>query len=59
MADISIHNTKSIEISALREVTGSTPFFTRDIVITDDRGHTITITCYSHSDEGEELKVSL
>ena len=59
MADISIHNTKSIEISALREVSGSTPFFTRDITITDERGHTITITCYANSDEGEELKVSL
>lgn len=59
MADISIDNTKSIEISALREVDGTRPFFTRDIVITDERGHTITITCYANSDEGEELKVSL
>lgn len=59
MADISIHNTKSIEISELRCVNGSTPFFTRDITITDERGHIITITCYATSDEGEELKVSL
>ncbi len=59
MADISIHNTKSIEISALREVDGTRPFFTRDIVITDERGHTITITCYAHSEEGDESKVTL
>lgn len=59
MADISIHNTKSIEIGELREVDGTRPFFTRDITITDERGHTITITCYANSDEGEELKVSL
>jgi hypothetical protein len=59
MADISIHNTKSIEISELRCVNGSTPFFTRDITITDERGHQIVITCYSSSEEGDELKVSL
>jgi hypothetical protein len=59
MADISIHNTKSIQISELREVDGTRPFFTREIVITDERGHTITITCYSNSEEGDELKVSL
>jgi ADP-ribose pyrophosphatase YjhB (NUDIX family) len=59
MADISIHNTKSIEISNLREVDGGRPFFTRDIVITDERGHTVTITCYANGDEGEELKVQL
>ncbi len=49
MADISIHNTKSIEIGELREVDSTRPFFTRDI----------TITCYANSEEGEELKVSL
>jgi hypothetical protein len=59
MADISIHNTKSIQISELREVDGTRPFFTREIVITDERGHTITITCYANSEEGDELKVSL
>ena len=59
MADISIHNTKSIEISETRMVDGSIPFFVRDIVITDEKGHTVTITCYSNGDEGEELKVQL
>jgi hypothetical protein len=59
MADISIHNTKSIVISEVREINGNTPLYTRDITITDERGHAITITCYSHSDEGEELKVML
>ena len=59
MADISIHNTKSIEISALREINGNTPLYTRDITITDANGHQVVITCYSSSEEGDELKVSL
>jgi hypothetical protein len=59
MADISIHNTKSIEISEIREINGNTPLYTRDIVITDTRGQVVTITCFCVSDEAEELKVQL
>ena len=59
MADISIHKTQSIEISEIREVNGSIPLFTRDIIITDVNGHQIVITCYVTSEEGEELKVSM
>jgi hypothetical protein len=59
MADISIHNTKSIVVGELREINGNTPLYTRDIIITDARGHEVTITCFTTSEEGEELRVTL
>jgi hypothetical protein len=59
MADISIHNTKSIVISEVREINGNTPLYTRDITITDTSGHEVVITCFSTSDEAEELRVLL
>jgi hypothetical protein len=59
MADISIHNTKSIVISEVREINGTTPLYTRDITITDARGQEIIITCFSTSEEAEELRVML
>lgn len=59
MADISIHNTKSIVISEVREINGNTPLYTRDITITDASGHEVVITCFSTSDEAEELRVLL
>ncbi len=59
MADISIHNTKSIEISEIREINGNTPLFTREITITDERGHQVIITCFVNTEEGQELKVSM
>lgn len=59
MADISIHSTKSIEISEIREINGNTPLYTREIVITDSSGHVVSITCFCTTDEAEELKVQL
>jgi hypothetical protein len=59
MADISIHNTKSIVIGEVREINGNTPLYTRDITITDTRGQEIVITCFSTSEEAEELRVLL
>jgi hypothetical protein len=59
MADISIHNTKSIVISEIREINGNTPLYTRDITITDALGQEIIITCFSTCEEAEELRVLL
>ena len=59
MADISIHNTKSIVVGELREINGNTPLYTRDIIITDAHGYEVTITCFTTSEEGEELRVTL
>ena len=58
-ADISIHNVTSIVVSERRFHDSPTnSFFTRDIVITNDRGESVTINLYSHSDdEDTALKV--
>ncbi len=58
-ADISIHNVTSIVVSERRfHESPTNSFFTRDIVITNDRGESVTINLYSHSDdEDTALKV--
>jgi len=59
-ADISIHNVTSIVVSERRFHGGNSdnPFWTRDIVITNDRGESVSINLYSHSsDEDSALKV--
>ena len=58
-ADISIHNVTSIVVGDRKFHDSPTnPFFTRYIVITNDRGETVTICMYSHSDdEDTALKV--
>lgn len=59
-ADISIHNVTSVVVGDRRFHGGdsSNPFWTRDIVITNDRGESVTINLYSHSDdEDTALKV--
>lgn len=52
-ADISIHNVTSIVVGERRFHGGysSNPFWTRDIVITNDRGESVTINLYSQSDD--------
>ena len=58
-ADISIHTVTSIVVSERRFHENPTnSFFTRDIVITNDRGESVTINLYSHSDDDDTaLKV--
>ena len=58
-ADISIHNVTSIVVSERRfHESPTNSFFTRDIIITDERGESVTINLYSHSDdEDTALKV--
>ena len=57
--DISINNVTSIVVGDRRfHESPTNPFFTRDIVITNDRGESVTINLYSHSDdEDTALKV--
>lgn len=60
-ADISIHYVTSIVISDRREINAGREdaFFVRDIVITNNRGESITINAYStrNADEDTALKV--
>ena len=59
-AELSLHNVVSIVVGD-RRFHGSNsdnPFWTRDIVITNIRGESVTIYLYSHSDdEDTALKV--
>lgn len=60
-ADISIHNVTSVVLGDRRLLGADTdnPFYTRDIVITNDRGERVSITLYSVKDADEDtgLKV--
>jgi hypothetical protein len=59
-AELSLHNVVSIVVGDRRFHGGNSdnPFWTRDIVITNDRGQSVTINMYSHSDdEDTALKV--
>jgi hypothetical protein len=59
-ADISIHNVTSIVLGDRRLLGAETndPFWTRELVITNDRKESIVITLYSRSDdEDTALKV--
>lgn len=60
-ADISIHNVTSIVLGDRRMLGADTdnPFYTRDIVVTNDRGESVNITLYSVKDADEDtgLKV--
>ena len=57
--DISMHDVKSIVLGDRRyHDSGNSPFYSRDITITNDRGESIVISLYSHSDdEDTALKV--
>ena len=60
-ADISIHNVTSIVLGDRRLLGADTdnPFYTRDIVITNNRGESVNITLFSVHDADEDtgLKV--
>ena len=59
--DISVHNVTSIILGDRRLLGADTdnPFYTRDIVITNDRGESVAITLFSvrDADEDTALKV--
>lgn len=60
VTEVSIHNVKSVVISDRRRHGEGTDreFYTREIVITNDRNESVTISLYSYeSDEDEALKV--
>lgn len=60
VTEVSIHNVKSVVVSDRRLLGGGTdhPFYSREIVITNDRDESVTISLYSYdSDEDEALKV--
>lgn len=60
-ANIEFHNAKSIVISDRREINAGREdaFFVRDIVITNDRGESITITAYSTRDADEDTALKV
>lgn len=59
-ADISIHNVTSIVVSERRfHESPTNSFFTRDIVITNDRGESVTICVYSCRDADEETAIKV
>ena len=60
-ADISIHNVISIVVGdrLFHGGDSSNPFWARDIVITNDRGESITITAYSTRDADEDTALKV
>ena len=60
-ADISIHNVTSIVLGDRRLLGADTdnPFYTRDLVITNDRGESVAITLYSVRDADEETALKV
>ena len=60
-ANIEIHSTKSVVISDCREINQGRDdaFFTRDIVITNARGESVTITLYSCRDDDENTALKV
>ena len=59
-SEISVHNVTSIVIGDRRLLgaDGNNPFYTREIIITNNRGEQVSITVFSHSDdEDTALKV--
>lgn len=56
--EISIHNVVSIVVGDRRFHDGNSPFYTRDITITNERGESVVINLYSHQDDEDvALKV--
>lgn len=60
-ANIEVHNVKSIVVSDRRchNADRDDAFFTRDIVITNDRGESVTITAYSTRDADEDTALKV
>ena len=60
-ANIEIHSVKSIVISDRRchNADRDDAFFTRDIVITNDRGESVTICVYSCRGDDEDVAIKV